>query len=353
MYNHHATPFQHGHPYSQQGAIGSANGAIGVPAGNAPAPVQQQPASNKPPGQDALAWQTTDFVNRAMNENSRSVASLARCLRDMTATLERTRIAYNQALQARDDKRNQLVKSEARLMEVRKVVGRYAGVKDPVVASDGFTYERQVIEDYLKECQTNETDAYSQQTREVLSPTLHSNSSLKKLVESLKAAKESEVPAAEDLKPIPPFQGGGASSSRNNNAPSASAANKGGAKINFFEEDSSKAARGGSAPKATSSEADTKAAPTASAAGPWVAAASATKAAGSAPAVPSNTKDALHPCVRVYGHCNFRDGCQFAKYPYDACLSYIKGKCRFGSQCHEQHVNLKDYERPRTTTHRH
>lgn len=360
MYNHHAAPFQHGSPYNQ-GPIGAVNGAIGGPAGGAPITIQQQqPAVSKPPGQDALAWQATDFASRAMNDNSRSVASLTRCLRDMTATLERTRIAYNQALQARDEKRNQLIKSEARLTEVRKVVGRYATVKDPVVASDGFTYERQVIEEYLRECQTNETDAYSQQTREVLSPILHSNSSLKKLVESLKAAKESEVPPADDLKPIPPFQGGGNASSAANNSRgnnNNNNASKGG-KINFLEEDAATTKGRSAGNNNTSSNnnnapskpvvEESKNAP-AAASGPWVAAASATSKAGgpnitnagtSTPSGPN--KDALHPCVRVYGHCNFRDGCQFAKYPYDACLNYIKGKCRFGTGCKELHVNLKD-----------
>lgn len=48
----------------------------------------------------------------------------------------------------------------------------------------------------------------------------------------------------------------------------------------------------------------------------------------------------LHPCLRVYGHCNYRQNCTYAKYPYDACLSYLKGKCRFNKACHELHVDF-------------
>jgi hypothetical protein len=49
----------------------------------------------------------------------------------------------------------------------------------------------------------------------------------------------------------------------------------------------------------------------------------------------------LHPCVRVYGYCNYKDSCTYAPYPYDACLSHLKGKCRFGNQCHELHVDFR------------
>lgn len=51
---------------------------------------------------------------------------------------------------------------------------------------------------------------------------------------------------------------------------------------------------------------------------------------------------ALHPCLRVYGLCNFDDDCTFANYPYEACLNHIKGKCRFGSTCKELHVDPRD-----------
>lgn len=46
----------------------------------------------------------------------------------------------------------------------------------------------------------------------------------------------------------------------------------------------------------------------------------------------------FHPCIRVYGTCNYGKSCAYARYPFDACLSNLKGRCRFGSQCHERHV---------------
>lgn len=52
------------------------------------------------------------------------------------------------------------------------------------------------------------------------------------------------------------------------------------------------------------------------------------------------TTEKFHPCLRVYGTCNYGRNCAYAKYPYDACLSNLKGRCRFGNQCHERHVDF-------------
>lgn len=50
-------------------------------------------------------------------------------------------------------------------------------------------------------------------------------------------------------------------------------------------------------------------------------------------------EERFHPCLRVYGDCNFKSSCSYAGYPYKACLSYLKGRCRFGERCHEPHMN--------------
>lgn len=47
----------------------------------------------------------------------------------------------------------------------------------------------------------------------------------------------------------------------------------------------------------------------------------------------------LHPCMRVYGNCNFGDDCRFACYPFNSCLNHIKGKCHHGNTCKEVHVD--------------
>lgn len=48
----------------------------------------------------------------------------------------------------------------------------------------------------------------------------------------------------------------------------------------------------------------------------------------------------FHPCLRVYGKCKFPT-CKFAKYPFRACLSHLKGKCKFGASCLEMHVDYQ------------
>ena len=72
-----------------------------------------------------------------------------------------------------------------------------------------------------------------------------------------------------------------------------------------------------------------------------------------------NDEQKLHPCLRVYGTCNYANkenggadegekrevtgthgisGCIFEKAPYDACLQYLKGHCPRGRACTERHV---------------
>ena len=184
-------------------------------------------------------------------------------------------------------------RAKSRLADVQRTTSRYLQVKNPVVASDGFTYDREVIERYFKDCLNNGEEPTSQQNKTKLDPTqLIPNMSLKKLLELLDAIKPDESEVAP--------RAGGVAHNTNVHA---------------------------------------------------VAPDGRTAVASSAAPTPNGGR--LHPCLRVFGQCNYGDNCTFAHYPYDACLSYIKGKCRFGSQCHEQHVNLKDYERPRPSGHRH
>lgn len=185
----------------------------------------------------------------------------------LARAVESMHTAYNQVTREKEAYTSQLQSAEARLAEVQRVVQRYAIVTSPVVASDGFTYERDTIKAYLDECKNTGTRATSQQTHTELGNTLIPNHSLKKLVDLLKSYKP----------------------------PSTEQPSK-----NFAGAASQDQSRGG-----------------------------------------QDHKNALHPCVRVYGFCNYKENCTYAQYPYDACLSHLKGKCRFGSQCHELHVEIK------------
>jgi len=46
---------------------------------------------------------------------------------------------------------------------------------------------------------------------------------------------------------------------------------------------------------------------------------------GPSPSQPTGPPPATHPCIRLYGSCNFK-GCKFVNEPYDACMLCIKGK---------------------------
>lgn len=192
---------------------------------------------------------------------------------------------YSSVAAERDNYSSLLNVAEGRMAEVQRVVQRYTIVQEPVVASDGFTYERRIIKQYLDECMRSGVSPISQQTQSELSSTLIPNQSLKKLVELLRQTK----PTGEH--PSTPGSGPVAS-------PHASSATAPSPKADVG---TVKPAQGGG----------------------------------------SNNEGRLHPCVRVYGYCNYKDTCTYAQYPYDACLSHLKGKCRFGAQCHELHVDFR------------
>lgn len=272
------------------------------------------------PNEGALAWECTDYLSDKIGQHSQSLPHLMRIMKDLQKTLDKTRTAYNQALQERDDERARLQEAENRLESVQRVVQRYAGVQEPVVASDGFTYERNVIQQYLSECKSTETNAYSQQTKEVLTNSLVPNESLKKLVDLLRQVRPTEIAPASKATSIPPYRAAVAT----------------GGNINFLEEEDSSAKAG---KRSFIHASDLEAGLNKNDVAPKRD--EAKKTSEDRPAK-SGKAPALHPCLRVYGFCNFKDDCSFAKYPYDACLNYIKGKCRFGDGCKELHVNLKE-----------
>eukprot|EP00758_Cryptobia_borreli_P006244 Tbor_TRINITY_DN5102_c1_g10::TRINITY_DN5102_c1_g10_i1::g.26350::m.26350 len=229
-----------------------------------------------------------------IQQHETTTAKMANLLQMMTKFIDSFKLARNELLSERDRYVAQLSQADSRLKEVQRVVQRYAVVEEPVVASDGFTYERSIIKKYLDDCNQSGMPPTSQQTQTVLTGVLIPNQSLKKLVELLKPARPtSEMPTA-----IPSAaetaSGMGTASLRN--------------KTDI-----------------------TNAGPT----GPGVA----VSKAGGAP------DGELHPCMRVYGFCNYKENCTYAQYPFDACLSHLKGKCRFGSQCHELHVDVKGIRR--------
>lgn len=276
-----------------------------------------------------LLWEASKFAVDTMAQHDRNLPRLFEIVNNLNNTLEQTRLAYNQAILDRDAKRNQLVAAENRLAEVQRVVQRYTVVQEPVVASDGYTYERSVIKQYLDECEASENSAYSQQTKEVLTDVLIPNQSLKKLVELLRTVKPQDVPQAVPRSAIPPLRSGAGGvvnwdDDENDESKEKKAIHASDLEAAFNKRADEKKPQPVTQPNASSSKGVAK---------------SANTEAGK-----------FHPCLRVYGFCNFKDDCSFAKYPYDACLNNIKGKCRFGGNCKELHVNPNDpkYQNPRT-----
>jgi hypothetical protein len=88
---------------------------------------------------------------------------------------------------------------EERITQVHNIIGRYAGVEDPVVASDGFTYERRTILAYFEECDRSGVEPQSNQAEVTLTKELMPNSTLRRIVDQVRAVRAPGEPA-----PAPP-----------------------------------------------------------------------------------------------------------------------------------------------------
>lgn len=210
------------------------------------------------------------------------------------------------------------VEAEKRVQEVRDTVGRYVGVKDAVVASDGFTYEREIISKYIDYCIEESGTPISNQTKKPLTPMLIPNRSLKTLVDRLgsllKTSDTSSTTAAAAAATTTantataPTSADGAIPQPKSVSASRQNGTDGGVSDSHRHREGGAGKDNGN--NTTSVELNAKG-------------------------------ERLHPCIRVYGFCNYNETCAYAKYPYDACLSNLKGKCRFRNQCHERHVEFR------------
>lgn len=79
-----------------------------------------------------------------------------------------------------------LAEAKHRIAEMEAIVTRFASVQDPVVASDGFTYDREQITKYVEECRAHGAAPVSQQNHQPLTERFVPNNSLKRLIETLR-----------------------------------------------------------------------------------------------------------------------------------------------------------------------
>ncbi|CAD2217498.1 RNA binding protein [Angomonas deanei] len=262
------------------------------------------PYSGQVGDRGAMIWDGMQMMMKSLNPNTSELQQLHEITLNMNEMLEQTRNLYNEAITSRDAAYQRFQGADNKLLQVNNIVQRYVNVKDPVVASDGYTYERTEITNYWQECQNTHSKAYSQQTREELDQVFLPNLSLSRLVELLKKIRAPDVHPPTTRGIIPPIP-----ANRMNWAEDevpiqrpmeAPQGNLAGSRANNSRRFDNPRFKGG------------------------------------------HGKQATHPCLRVYGTCNFMDDCTFANYPYEACLNYIKGKCRFGDSCKELHVDRND-----------
>ncbi|CAJ1014653.1 hypothetical protein Q4I30_000360 [Leishmania utingensis] len=286
-----------------------------------------------------LMWEATQTLQNLLDDQSRDMHRSSELAMSLREVLERNREIYNKIIDERDAAYRRLQSAGATLQQVENIVRRYAEVKDPVVASDGYTYERTDLTRYLSDCRKSNSKAYSQQTKEELTDVIVDNISLRRLAELLKGVHTVEVPQLSNRAPL----AGGCVDS---NGPHSHWAGEGSSVCNMHHTEMGSGPGGLAGGASGRGEIETTMTPTYT--GPRY-----DRSGGAKYSKPSNNNEGtggLHPCLRVYGLCNFEGDCTFANYPYEACLNHIKGKCRFGSTCKELHVDPRNpvYQNPRS-----
>ncbi|KAG5507004.1 hypothetical protein JKF63_05750 [Porcisia hertigi] len=279
----------------------------------------------------SLVWEATQLLKNSLADQSCEMRRSQELIMSLSEVLENSRELYNNIIAERDSAYRRLQEADTKLQQVENVVRRYAEVKDPVVASDGYTYERAELSRYLTDCKKSSSKAYSQQTKEELTDVMVENVSLRRLAELLKGVHSVEVP---QLTTRPPLVSGGVDMNGSRSRWAEEAQSMGGlhntemgpASVSLSVGAGGRGMNGmGMGSGHTGSRFDRGGG-----------------AKSGKPNLSSDEKGRLHPCLRVYGFCNFEDDCTFANYPFEACLNHIKGKCRFGPTCKELHVDPRD-----------
>uniref|UniRef100_A0A7S1VZG8 C3H1-type domain-containing protein n=1 Tax=Neobodo designis TaxID=312471 RepID=A0A7S1VZG8_NEODS len=321
----------------------------------------------------AATANTAATLARAKADAVEAAAAIAR-LQQLLETAEADAAAIDRESQPlvaeRDALKRQVEAVEARIEAVHKTTAKYATVQDPVIANDGFTYERATITAYINDCRKSGVAARSNQAdMELTDEHLYSNSTLRRIVDQLRAIQHPNASAAaatggnnsrppQQPQPSHPPQPGGSQFRANappfgaqpgtshqhqfQQRPPAYPANR--PPVNSYQlshhQHSNAAPRGMQplAPPPPPQQQQQQGPPP-----------------GNIPTFRVTNPNSVevrhlsgntHPCMRVYGQCNFGDNCAYAKYPIECCLSNLKSRCRYGDQCKELHVEVATVASP-------
>lgn len=273
-------------------------------------------------------------LNRSLQQYEQQLASILETLQILVGEVDTLHRHHNEVSSEKQYLESTAQQAEECVQNARRVFDRYTVVEDPVVASDGFTYERETITEYINSTTQEGNTPLSYQTKEPLTSLLIPNRSLKTLLTRLE--EQFSLDRSSNSNGNSNSNNGGG---MNSIAGSLNGGGGGGAHHRGSNNSTKKTASQVGAFDGASAN------PTAGAAAtPW-------QKDSNGSSVELNAKgERVHPCIRVYKYCNYKDNCAYAKYPYEACLSNLKGKCRFKSQCHERHVEfrgpLNDYGEP-------
>jgi hypothetical protein len=145
-----------------------------------PAPAPDLSGSQHPP----VAAPSAADINRAWESTVTSGAAAVAHASYLTSAAATQRYAQFPEEIAALYRRLEHVKGK--LAEMGKVVDRFEAVKVPVVASDGFTYDKPLLQAYFAECRAQGVVVLSHQNQQELRDLTIPNNSLTKLLEQLR-----------------------------------------------------------------------------------------------------------------------------------------------------------------------
>jgi hypothetical protein len=291
--------------------------------------------SNMPP------WQRVAAVMPLWEQARAAMLDLEGQLEVAVAHARTEQAKHSQLLEEYEAVAKQIELIEERIREVHAVLVKYEGVEDPVVGSDGFTYERRSLLAYFEDCRASNVEPRSSSTGEILSFEIMSNSTLRRIVDQLRGIRADgpapppqvgtkqpaaqQPPAAQRSVPPPPpaYSATRPPGAVQQYAPAAALPPQYASHLVPQPQQAPPAYGGAPVPQQQ---------PAGGGGGLTFALLNATPGLS----LTGNT----HPCLRVYGSCNFGPGCAWAKYPLECCLSHLKGRCRYGQLCKELHVEL-------------
>lgn len=105
---------------------------------------------------------------------------------DVLNSLQSSRVSYNEVVKVREDLLHKYEQTRMKLKAIEATIENFQTAKDPLVANDGYTYDREEFEKYMETCRLTSKPPWSSATGEIFTGVLTPNLTLQEISEDLK-----------------------------------------------------------------------------------------------------------------------------------------------------------------------